>query len=105
MDQPIYCRQRAVKDLNHYYGEGTLRRQILFGIDLEVHAGEFVIMTGPSGSGQSTLLSLVGCLRSLQEGSLKALGQALRGQRSDRGRAIARMIYGRLNERLKRGVD
>jgi putative ABC transport system ATP-binding protein len=34
-------------------------------------------MTGPSGSGKTTLLSLIGGLRSVQEGSLKFLGQEL----------------------------
>ncbi|MEY2976474.1 MAG: hypothetical protein RLZZ435_611 [Cyanobacteriota bacterium] len=67
----------SIKDLNHYYGEGRLKRQVLFNINLDIQAGEFVIMTGPSGSGKSTLLSLIGCLRSVQMGSLKVLGQEL----------------------------
>lgn len=36
-------------------------------------------MTGPSGSGKTTLLSLIGGLRSVQEGSLKFLGEELSG--------------------------
>lgn len=67
----------SIKNLNHYYGKGTLKRQILFDINLDVYAGEIVIMTGPSGSGKTTLLSLIGGLRSVQEGSLKFLGQEL----------------------------
>ncbi|MBW4611788.1 MAG: DevA family ABC transporter ATP-binding protein [Desmonostoc vinosum HA7617-LM4] len=69
----------AIKKLNHYYGRGALRRQILFDINLEIYPGEIVIMTGPSGSGKTTLLSLIGGLRSVQEGSLKFLGQELFG--------------------------
>jgi putative ABC transport system ATP-binding protein len=69
----------AIKNLNHYYGRGALRKQILFDITLEIYAGEIVIMTGPSGSGKTTLLSLIGGLRSVQEGSLKFLGQELSG--------------------------
>lgn len=68
-----------IKNLNHYYGKGALKKQILFGINLEIFAGEIVIMTGPSGSGKTTLLSLIGSLRSVQEGSLKFLGQELCG--------------------------
>ncbi|WYL97944.1 MAG: DevA family ABC transporter ATP-binding protein [Gloeotrichia echinulata IR180] len=69
----------AIKNLNHYYGKGTLKKQILFDINLEIYPGEIVIMTGPSGSGKTTLLSLIGGLRSAQEGSLKFLGTELLG--------------------------
>ncbi|AUB37660.1 ABC.CD.A, putative ABC transport system ATP-binding protein [Nostoc flagelliforme CCNUN1] len=69
----------AIKNLNHYYGKGSLRKQILFDINLEIYPGEIVIMTGPSGSGKTTLLSLIGGLRSVQEGSLKFLGEELVG--------------------------
>ncbi|WP_096593986.1 ATP-binding cassette domain-containing protein [Calothrix sp. NIES-2098] len=69
----------AIKHLNHYYGRGVLKRQILFDINLEIYPGEIVIMTGPSGSGKTTLLSLIGGLRSVQEGSLKFLGRELFG--------------------------
>ncbi|MEH2105426.1 DevA family ABC transporter ATP-binding protein [Nostoc sp.] len=69
----------AIKNLNHYYGKGALKKQILFDINLEIYSGEIVIMTGPSGSGKTTLLSLIGGLRSVQEGSLKFLGEELVG--------------------------
>jgi putative ABC transport system ATP-binding protein len=69
----------SIKNINHYYGKGSLRKQILFDISLEIYAGEIVIMTGPSGSGKTTLLSLIGGLRSVQEGSLKFLGDELCG--------------------------
>jgi putative ABC transport system ATP-binding protein len=69
----------AIKNLNHYYGKGALRKQILFDINLEIYPGEIVIMTGPSGSGKTTLLSLIGGLRSVQEGSLNFLGEELVG--------------------------
>jgi putative ABC transport system ATP-binding protein len=68
-----------IKNINHYYGKGTLKKQVLFDINLEIYAGEIVIMTGPSGSGKTTLLSLIGGLRSVQEGSLKFLDQELCG--------------------------
>lgn len=69
----------VVKNLNHYYGEGSLKKQILFNINLTVESGEIVIMKGPSGSGKTTLLSLMGALRSAQSGSLKVFGQELVG--------------------------
>ncbi len=67
----------SIKHLNHYYGRGVLKKQILYNINLDVYPGEIVIMTGPSGSGKTTLLSLIGGLRSVQEGSLKFLGEEL----------------------------
>ncbi len=67
----------SIDNLNHYFGEGALRKQVLFDIDLEIKRGEIVIMTGPSGSGKTTLLTLMGGLRSSQEGSLQILGQEI----------------------------
>jgi putative ABC transport system ATP-binding protein len=67
----------SISHLNHYYGQGALRKQILFDINLQINRGEIVIMTGPSGSGKTTLLTLIGSLRSVQEGNLSILGRAL----------------------------
>jgi putative ABC transport system ATP-binding protein len=67
----------SINHLNHYYGRGTLKKQILYDINFDIYPGEIVIMTGPSGSGKTTLLSLIGGLRSVQEGSLKFLGEEL----------------------------
>ena len=68
-----------VGNLQHYFGEGELRKQVLFDNNLDVARGEIVIMTGPSGSGKTTLLTLIGTLRTVQEGSLKVLGRELHG--------------------------
>ncbi|QLE58597.1 DevA family ABC transporter ATP-binding protein [Nostoc sp. TCL26-01] len=69
----------SVQNLDHYFGSGQLRKQVLFNINLEINVGEIVIMTGPSGSGKTTLLTLVGGLRSAQTGSLRILGKELCG--------------------------
>lgn len=70
------------KQLCHYFGRGSLRKQILFDVDLVIEEGEIVILTGPSGSGKTTLLSLIGGLRSPQQGHLRVLGRELRGARA-----------------------
>ncbi|HXY16347.1 MAG TPA: ATP-binding cassette domain-containing protein [Terriglobales bacterium] len=69
----------SIREVNHYFGTGDLRRQILFGVSTDISPGEIVILTGPSGSGKSTLLTLAGALRSVQEGSLQILGRQLKG--------------------------
>ena len=68
-----------IKNLSYFFGEGDLRKQVLFDISLDLPAGQIVILTGPSGSGKTTLLTLVGALRTLQTGSLQVLGQELVG--------------------------
>ena len=69
----------SIQNLNHTFGKGRLKKQVLFDISLEIQAGEIIIMTGPSGSGKTTLLTLCGGLRSAQEGSLNVLGEELCG--------------------------
>ena len=71
-----------IKNLDHYFGKGELRKQVLFKIDLEIERGEIVLMTGPSGSGKTTLLTLVSGLRSPQTGSCQILGKELCGASS-----------------------
>lgn len=68
-----------IKGLSHWYGEGALRKQVLFDIDLSVAAGEVVFLMGPSGCGKTTILTLVGALRAVQEGHVTVLGEELLG--------------------------
>ena len=44
------------------YGTGTARFQALKGIDLSIDQGEFVAVMGPSGSGKSSVMNIIGCL-------------------------------------------
>ncbi len=60
-----------ITGVNHYFGTGDTRTQVLFDNTLEVMPGELVIMSGPSGSGKTTILTLIGGLRTLQEGEIE----------------------------------
>ncbi|MEM9215585.1 MAG: DevA family ABC transporter ATP-binding protein [Cyanobacteria bacterium P01_F01_bin.150] len=69
----------AISQLHHAFGKGNLRKPVLTDINLNLQAGEVVILEGPSGSGKTTLLTLMGALRSVQSGSLKVLDKELSG--------------------------
>ena len=61
--------------------------EILHGISLEVAAGETLGLIGPSGSGKSSLLMLMGGLERVSQGQITALGQDITGMNED---ALAR---------------
>lgn len=74
----------SARRVQHYFGQGELRKQVLYDNSLEIFPGEIIIMTGPSGSGKTTLLTLIGTLRRIQEGELDVLGRPLhRSSNSD----------------------
>lgn len=69
----------ALKAVNHAYGKCQARRQVLFDLSLEIFRGEVVFLMGPSGCGKTTVLTLVGALRSVQQGEVSVLGKDLAG--------------------------
>ena len=56
------------------YDMGETQVHALRGIDLELFAGELVVLLGPSGSGKSTLLNIVGGLDTATEGTVRYRG-------------------------------
>ena len=76
---PTISKVVDIKSLDYSFGKGSLKKQILFDIDLTLNSGEVVILKGPSGSGKTTLLTLMGGLRSPQSGSLRVFDRELVG--------------------------
>ncbi|HSG53830.1 MAG TPA: ATP-binding cassette domain-containing protein, partial [Paracoccaceae bacterium] len=87
-DTPII----ATTGLNHWFGSGDARKQALFDVTLTLQRGSFTVLMGPSGSGKTTVLTLVGCLRAVQDGSVLLMGQELNGAAEDRLIALRRRL-------------
>lgn len=71
MDQTPLLR---IKGLTLHFDEG--RTKALNGVDLEVRAGEFVAIVGPSGSGKSSLLNVIGTLDQPSSGEISFRAQS-----------------------------
>ena len=61
----------VARDVTRIFRSGETEVQALRGIDLELYAGEFVVLLGPSGSGKSTLLNILGGLDVPTSGSVR----------------------------------
>jgi putative ABC transport system ATP-binding protein len=59
-----------VRGLTKVYGMGSAEVRALAGVDLDLYAGELVVLLGPSGSGKTTLLNNLGGLDVPTEGEL-----------------------------------
>lgn len=67
----------VARKIRKTYGKRTLKQEVLKGIDLEVHEGEFVGIMGPSGSGKTTLLNVLCSIDFPTEGIVEINGKPL----------------------------
>jgi putative ABC transport system ATP-binding protein len=66
-----------VRDLTKVYKMGEVEVHALRGVNMELYAGELVVLLGPSGSGKSTLLNIMGGLDTATGGSVSYRGKDL----------------------------
>jgi putative ABC transport system ATP-binding protein len=64
-----------VRDVQRSFDEG--RVQALRGVDFKIHDGEFLAIVGPSGSGKSSLLQILGALDEPSEGEVFFHGKSV----------------------------
>ncbi|MEE0905759.1 MAG: ATP-binding cassette domain-containing protein, partial [Bifidobacterium adolescentis] len=62
------------RSLAKWYGAGRRRRQVLFDVDVRLHAGECLAVIGGSGSGKTTLTRVLLGLERADDGSVEYCG-------------------------------
>lgn len=67
----------AARGLTKVYDMGEVQVHALRGVDLDLFAGELVVLLGASGSGKSTLLNILGGLDVATSGTVEYRGQRL----------------------------
>ena len=77
-----------------YGGDDSPQVQVLRGIDLSIHAGEFVAIVGASGSGKSTLMNILGCLDRPTSGEYRFAGEDVAQLDSDELAWLRREAFG-----------
>ncbi|WP_177445816.1 MacB family efflux pump subunit [Pseudomonas sp. ICMP 460] len=84
-----------LKHIRKSYGGGdSAQVDVLRGIDLAIHAGEFVAIVGASGSGKSTLMNILGCLDRPTEGDYLFAGENVAHLGSDELAWLRREAFG-----------
>ena len=71
----------TIQNLKKYYGKGEGQVKALDGIDLSIEKGKFTAIIGASGSGETTLLNMIGALDRPDEGEVIVDGVRLSGMK------------------------
>ncbi len=84
----------SLRGLTKVYGQGDTAFNALAGVDLDIHAGEFVAIMGPSGSGKSTAMNMLGLLDTPSAGEYLFKGVPVQGLGRDERALIRRQFFG-----------
>lgn len=74
-----------LRNVSKGYGEGSNRVEVLKDINLTIEEGEFIAIVGFTGSGKTTLISLIAGLIEPDEGEILLNGKKISGPGPDRG--------------------
>lgn len=79
-----------LEELRKSYGAA----EVIKGVDLHIHEGEFCVFVGPSGCGKSTLLRMISGLEPITSGTIKIGGEIVNNvPAADRGLAMVFQSY------------
>ena len=84
----------ALSGVTRVFGSGAAAFQALRGIDLTIDEGDFVAIMGPSGSGKSSLMNILGCLDTPSGGSYRFRGLPVEGLSRDQRALLRRHALG-----------
>lgn len=67
-----------ISNLHKFYGTKENRAEVLKGINLEIEDGNIICVLGPSGSGKSSLLNILGGIETIDEGDVSVFGEDIK---------------------------
>src|SRR5262245_32911126 len=71
-----------IRGVQKYFGTGDARVHVLRGVELDIRAGELLMMVGPSGCGKTTLISIVAGILDADMGICRVLGEDVKAMSS-----------------------
>ena len=90
----------SLEGVQRWFADGEARTQVLREVNLAIAAGEMVAIVGPSGSGKSSLMNILGCLDRPSAGRYCINGVDMAGMSSDELATLRREHFGFIFQRF-----